>query len=80
MKYVTVSDGGETVVVDTGKYGNVYGVACIMSKLGTPQSVIARVDSTTSMMGSQHAEVDGITYDWSYHPDNGLNMVITEVS
>jgi hypothetical protein len=31
------------------------------------------------MMGEQTATNNGITYRWSYHPDNGLNMVITEV-
>ena len=29
------------------------------------------------MMGVQRGEDDGIHYGWSYHPDNGLNMVIT---
>jgi hypothetical protein len=29
------------------------------------------------MMGTQDADNNGIHYSWSYHPDNGVNMVIT---
>ena len=32
---------------------------------------------TTAMMGVQDAKADGVEYSWSYHPDNGVNMVIT---
>ncbi len=27
---------------------------------------------------AQDAEHDDLTYSWSYRPDNGVNMVITE--
>jgi hypothetical protein len=30
------------------------------------------------MMGQQTAQESGLNYRWSYHPDNGLNMVITD--
>jgi hypothetical protein len=29
------------------------------------------------MPGVQDAEHDGLEYSWSYHPDNGVDMVIT---
>ena len=64
-------------MVDTrSKYGSASGVACVFQHLGTPSSITAKVDSTTAMMGEQSATHDGISYSWSYHPDNGLNMVI----
>jgi hypothetical protein len=73
-----LDDDGATIVVDTGsKYGSIAGVTCVWSHLNTPSSVTAKVASTTAMQGQQSATQDGIGYSWSYHPDNGLNMVIT---
>lgn len=73
-----LGDGGRTIVVDTrNQYTSTQGVECVWSQLKTPQSIIANVGATTAMMGEQSAQSDGISYRWSYHPDNGLNMVIT---
>lgn len=79
MKYVKVYDGGHTAVINTrSEYADVAGVACLLYGIDTPRSIIARIDSTTSLQGSQTARANGFTYRWSYHPDNGLNMVIEE--
>ena len=79
MKYVKVYDGGHTAVIDTrSQYADIAGVACLLYGIDTPRSIIARIDSTTSLQGSQTARANGFTYRWSYHPDNGLNMVIEE--
>jgi hypothetical protein len=73
-----LTDGGQTIVVDTGsKYGDTTGMNCVLITLETPQSIEAQIRSTTAMMGLQDAEHDGLQYSWSYHPDNGVNMVIT---
>jgi hypothetical protein len=71
-------DVGATIVIDTGsKYGSVGGVTCVWSHLNTPSSVTEGVVSMTALQGQQSAAHEGISYSWSYHPDNGLNMVIT---
>lgn len=71
-------DGGDSIIVDTGsKYGSVVGMNCVLSALKTPASIKASIGNTTALMGSRDAEHDGISYSWSYHPDNGVNMVIT---
>ncbi|SFT99996.1 hypothetical protein SAMN05660657_04595 [Geodermatophilus amargosae] len=76
---VSLSDGGATIVIDTrSEYGSTAGLICVMRELQTPQSIKAQVERTTAMMGVQDAEQDGLDYSWSYHPDNGMNMVITE--
>lgn len=73
-----LGDGGRTIIVDTrNEYTSTQGVECVWSELKTPQSIVANVGATTAMMGEQSAQSDGISYRWSYHPDNGLNMVIT---
>jgi hypothetical protein len=73
-----LGDNGRTIIVDTrSEFTSTAGVACVWGELKTPQSITAKVEATTAMMGEQTAESDGVSYSWSYHPDNGLNMVIT---
>lgn len=74
-----VTDEGATIVIDTGsEYGSTAGMDCVLAALDTPGSIEAQIGRTTSMMGVQDADNDGLQYSWSYHPDNGVNMVITE--
>lgn len=76
---LTLGDGGHAIVVDTGsESGDIGPAACVMIELGTSQAIAAAIDSTTAMMCVQQADDGGIHYQWSYHPDNGLNMVITD--
>lgn len=49
-------------------------LTCAILSLEVPDSVISRMDSTTSLMGQQEATFDGITTRWSYHPSNGLDI------
>lgn len=78
-KTLSVGDQGRTLIIDTGsKAGSILGLACVMREIGTPRSIEAALESTTAMQGVQNAEDDGLTYSWSYHPDNGVNMVIEE--
>jgi hypothetical protein len=73
-----LDDAGNTIVIDTrSQYTSTAGMDCVLQALGTPQSVIAEIGATTAMMGSRNASQDGLDYNWSYHPDNGVNMVIT---
>lgn len=53
------------------------GVFCVLDALNTPDAVLSRMRQTTSMDGRQDAAWDGISVTWSYHPDRGLDMVLT---
>jgi hypothetical protein len=76
---MVLEDDDSTIVIDTGsKYGSTAGMDCILNELDVPASIEAQIGRTTSMMGVQDAEDDGIEYSWSYHPDNGVDMVITD--
>ncbi|KQY56711.1 hypothetical protein [Nocardioides sp. Root140] len=77
---LTLADEGMSLIVATeSEYGPVAGLACILLELDTSEAVVASMDSTTAMMGVQEADDGSIHYQWSYHPDNGINMVITDV-
>lgn len=55
-------------------------VGCILDRLDTPDSVIARMDSTRALDGMQDATWDGYAAVWTYHPDDGLNLIIEQTS
>ncbi|MEP7740124.1 hypothetical protein ABKW28_20955 [Nocardioides sp. 31GB23] len=76
---ISMADAGRTVLVETRtEYGATQPVNCLFSLLGTSAAVTAQVDATTSLMGLQEVTEATLTYKWSYHPDSGLNMIITE--
>lgn len=80
-KTLTLGDEGRSLIVDTGsEYGPIEGLACVLGELGTSQAIVAQLESTTAMMGVQEADDDSLNYQFSYHPDNGINMVITDES
>lgn len=80
-KTLTLGDEGRSLIIDTGsEYGPIEGLACVLGQLGTSQAIVAQMESTTAMMGVQEAEDDSLRYQFSYHPDNGINMVITDES
>jgi hypothetical protein len=36
------------------------------------------MEGTRALDGRQTQTADGYSYTWSYHPDNGLDIIITE--
>ena len=53
-------------------------VGCILYELDTPQTILAKMDHTSALSGVQTAEWDGISASWTYHPDNGFDIIFTE--
>lgn len=56
--------------------GDFADLQCIIEKLNAPSTVMARMYQTTSSMGVQEADWDGISVSWTYHPDRGLDANI----
>lgn len=77
---IELADGNHSIIINgvTGDDDNFTDIVCLVSTLNTPQYIVSEIDNTTAMMGRQHEEDGGLTYEWSYHPDNGLDMVIHE--
>lgn len=80
---VEVADEGNTMLIDgRGEtVGNFIGAdiavtACVLGKLEAPKAVIAHMDSTRALDGRQEDSWTGYTASWSYHPDNGLDLII----
>lgn len=50
-------------------------VACVNSKLSLPESILDRMVATTALDGTQEIDRNGITVSWTYHPNQGLNVL-----
>ena len=76
---VTVSDGGKSLIIngmgEDYSGATIYDTACVLTEIGTPSYILSNMETTNSLMGRQSAEFDGIVVSWSYHPDNGLDVV-----
>lgn len=76
---INVADEGHTLLIE-GVFGgeDLKTMRCMFDELGTPTSIRSQMDSTNSLMGRQTADDAGLTYAWSYHPDNGFDLTVTE--
>lgn len=54
------------------------GLRCILNRLEAPDSVWSRVEQTRALDGRQEASWGGYLASWTYHPDDGVSMVIEQ--
>lgn len=57
----------------------VFMIECITSELGMSQAEWSRVMSTRALDGMVDAQWEGYEASWTYHPDSGLRMVVSQV-
>lgn len=75
---VHVMDGGVSVELNGQYSGDVWpgDIDCVLTDLGAPESVYARMGSTRALDGTQDSAWRDYTATWTYHPDDGLNVII----
>lgn len=49
---------------------------CVLAELDTPSYVISQIESTRALDGMQSANWETYTAQWTYHPDQGLDITI----
>jgi hypothetical protein len=83
-EYGAIGDAGYTMTL-TGKPEKGYGgglsleeIACVLATLSVPDSVVSQMDATRALDGMQKASWDKISATWTYHPDNGFRIILTE--
>jgi hypothetical protein len=79
---VNLEDGGDSITFDTVGETDTFGdditdVACVLTELDVPESVIHQMDATRALDGMQTASWGDYTAKWNYHPDNGMWLTIT---
>lgn len=57
-----------------------YAIEDTIEALGLPASLVVELGQTRALDGRQSRDYDYVSVTWSYHPDNGLNVVITKRS
>lgn len=84
-EWASVALDGSYLSIDTNpndsKYYNdsesaaIAGIFAVNEALGLPDSVITKMAKTRAMDGMQTAKGDGVEISWTYHPDNGLEVI-----
>jgi len=81
----TLADDDHTLVVDmageemgTGA-ATIEDVLCVLAELEAPQAILARMESTRALDGMQSATWSTYEVTWNYHPDDGLDLIITNL-
>lgn len=59
-----------------GSSGDMADLGSMLDDLGFPSGTMSRIGSTRALDGTQDAEGDGVEASWTYHPDDGLRIVI----
>lgn len=78
-----LGDGGTSLYLDTkGEDFKDTGMsmrelACYMTALEVPDSVIHQMEHTRALDGTREAHWNGIAASWNYHPDDGMSMTLT---
>jgi hypothetical protein len=80
---VRLEDGGRSLMIDTKGDVDTDGATpntliCAMEYLKAPGAVIEHMDSTRALDGRQTDSWAGFEAGWTYHPDDGVNMVIRQ--
>ena len=80
---VTLGDGGKALFLDGEGEEDWSGMSysdqiCVLDELKVPEIVMKQMEKTSSLMGVQDAEWDGLSAKWTYHPDKGFELSITK--
>lgn len=51
-------------------------VFCVLHELGAPESIESKIGKTRSLDGTRSAVWEGFAAEWTYHPDDGLNLLV----
>jgi hypothetical protein len=81
---IDVSDGGKTLTID-GEGRDSGGVPvdkefCLLKSLNMPDSIKQDMGQTRALDGAQTGHWGHWDVTWRYHPNDGLDMVVTAVS
>ena len=80
---IRLGDGGYTLIIDRAAAKKNPGIdtnalACIFGELRVPDSVVSQVQNTTILSGLQKADFGGFSAFWTFSPDGGLDMTISQ--
>jgi hypothetical protein len=80
---VSLGDGGRSLIVEriaaeVNAGADIDELVCILTRIDVPDAVVSQMEGTRALDGRQQASWDGFTASWTYHPDDGLNVILQE--
>lgn len=77
-----IADEQTTLILDTQGTDDATGVdytavTCVLAPLDTPERVTQAMESTRALDGRITDSWDAYTANWPYHPDTGLDLIIS---
>jgi hypothetical protein len=81
-QFAEVADGGNTLTLDGASEAGGDGLTvtklgCVLHELKATTAVVTQMEGTTSLQGRQGGSWGDVHATWTYHPDNGLDMILT---
>lgn len=81
--YAKLADDGSYLEIDTNPFdfddftatGSFDAIELTNTFLGLPDSVFRKMLQTNSLQGVQRHETENLVVSWTYHPDNGLEVI-----
>ena len=73
---VSMASDGQSIAMRTAGGESVEDVACVLAGLGAPQHIYSLIDATRALDGMQGESWGDYVARWTYHPDNGLTVII----
>lgn len=83
LTYTVLGDDEHTLTIDGAKITDpdtglpFDDEVCVLRGLAVPDSVLSQMDATRALDGMQDATWGDYTARWTYHPDDGLDVIIT---
>ncbi|MDP9885487.1 hypothetical protein J2W21_003010 [Sinomonas atrocyanea] len=83
----SIGDSGHTVTLRWGKettltYGprelDTSDVKCVLDATGMPSAYWQQIGQTRALDGMQHASWGPYKATWTFHPDDGANLILTD--
>lgn len=82
-RYITVGDGGMSLTIlgagaEERPGADFIEVLCVLGALDVSDAVLHQISGTRALDGRQHADWEGLTASWTYHPRSGLDLILQE--
>lgn len=77
-EYRIMDDGNAVALSSVGLSSGpeVSKVVCLLDELDAPQTVPVKIGNTRALDGTVSADWSDFSAQWTYHPDDGLNILI----
>jgi len=81
--FMALAEDGKTIDISTPEPVGTITISltssvatCVLDELDAPSSIVPKMAQTRALDGTQSDSWDDFEVSWTYHPDNGFNVII----